>query len=108
MINSTMLQHPSVQKKMIEAMVKVSVKGHSVAHIRNKQGQAYIAVRYHMCKDGVKRFEFTNRKGKNLAYTIGRAYTSCGRMVPTMANVLFPIRSKGVVCKLGYNYHFAK
>tara|TARA_R110000803_G_scaffold13482_7_gene37899 strand:- start:777 stop:1064 length:288 start_codon:yes stop_codon:yes gene_type:complete len=70
MIYSNNLYHVTTQKNILNAM-RDSMR-QNVAHVRNKKGNAYIAVRYIKCRDGVKRFEFTDKKGNNIARTMGR------------------------------------
>ena len=72
MITYTSLQHPSVKKALIKSMHE-SIKN-EVSHVENKNGMAYIAVRYIECVDGVKRFKFTDSRGENLAVLLTNSY----------------------------------
>lgn len=101
MLNSRSLQHKTVKKNIIKAMDQAI--HNSVSHVRNKNGDAFLAVRCFDCKDGINRFEFKNAKGENVAPIIGQAY-----LYPThdttMANLIYPKRAGKIITKIIYSF----
>ena len=95
MLSCTSLQHKTVKLNIIRAMHKSMTQ--NVAHVRNKKGSAYIAVRYDHTNDS---FEFTNRAGKNLANMVGSAYI-LKSYDKKIANVFYP---KYKPCRLKRTY----
>ena len=96
MLTSTSLQHKKVKLNIIRAMHKSM--NQNVAHVRNKKGEAFIAVRYDHTNDS---FEFTNRAGKNLANMIGTAYI-IKSYDEKIASVFYPEYKP---CRLKRTYH---
>lgn len=101
MLNAKSLQHKNVKLKIIKAMQQSM--NQNVAHVRNKNGDAFIAVRYLDFNDGIKRFEFTNSKGENVSSVIA---DSClhSNYNKTLANLIFPNRRGNIVDKIVYSH----
>lgn len=68
MITQTSLYHPKAVYKLRMACLNVMRKGYAVDHVRNRKGNAYIAVRR------VRGFlVFTDKNGKDITRTVARA-----------------------------------
>ena len=73
MISVTSLKHPTTLYKIRLACFHVMRKGYSVDHIRNRKGQAYIAVRR------IRGFlVFTDRHGNEITRKVAKAIKSNG------------------------------
>lgn len=55
--------------RLYSAMVKTAKKGYSVEHIKNRKGNAFIAVRYRKNKY-VSGFHFSDKSGKDITKMI--------------------------------------
>ncbi len=87
MFNHTHL-NPTVIKNIIKAMA--SAHKHGIAHVRNRKGDAFLAVRKVVYKGKVF-FQVLDRAGNNIRRLIGDRLIDLAAMGATTWNIIRPI-----------------
>ena len=69
MINQTSLKQSIVRNKIIKASMNVIHNGYSVDHVTNRNGRAYMAIRYNQGAISV-----TDRKGRDITKQVALSF----------------------------------